>query len=253
MGELATFPHAWCASRINGKWFVFDPTWAAGFLDGNKFIKKLNNSFFKVEPSKMIASHMPFDYLWQFLNSPLTNQEFISGKVENSRPKGNFDYQAEIEKYEKLSDAEKAFECAARVEKIGLSNGMIADYHDLKKKEFTILNQNKSIEKLIAITANFNEGIRDLNDFIMLRNKKFKTSHSNETLKKMIRDVKAKFNKCKDDLNNVGAVSTENSASLNSLKASILKAIDKAKEQESFLKEYLDKGALGRKTFTNRS
>ena len=28
----------------------------------------------------MIASHMPFDYLWQFLNSPMTNQEFISGK-----------------------------------------------------------------------------------------------------------------------------------------------------------------------------
>ena len=28
----------------------------------------------------MIVSHMPFDYLWQFTNSPISHQEFIEGK-----------------------------------------------------------------------------------------------------------------------------------------------------------------------------
>jgi hypothetical protein len=252
MGELATIPHAWCASKIGGKWFVFDPTWAAGFIEGKKFTRKLNNAFYKAEPARMIASHMPFDYLWQFLNSPVNNQEFMSGNMGSPKLKIHFDYQSEIKEYEKLTEADKAFECAARVKENGLSNDMVIDFHNLKKKEFTILNQNKSVEKLIDITANFNEAIRDLNAFIMFRNKKFKPAQSDEALKKMIQDLKGKMNKCRDDVYNVGSVSAENTASLNSLKTSILKAIDKTKEQDDFVKEYLGKNALGRKLmFTN--
>lgn len=250
--ELAAISHAWNVSKIDGKWFLFDATWGAGFVDGKKFTKKQNNTYFKRVPDRMIVNHMPFDYLWQLLNEPLTNREFISGKLNASKPKINFDYQTEIEKYEKLPDTDKAFECAARVEKNGLLNTMITDYYNLKKKEFTILNQNKSVEKLMTISANFNEGISYLNDFIMFRNKKFKPTQSDETLKKMIQDVKDKFNKCKDDVYSVGSVSPENTANLNSLKRSILDAIEKTKEQDNFLKEYLSKGLVGRKLmFTN--
>jgi transglutaminase/protease-like cytokinesis protein 3 len=44
------------------------------------FIKKLNNAYFKVEPAQIIASHIPFDYLWQFLNYPITNGGFMKAK-----------------------------------------------------------------------------------------------------------------------------------------------------------------------------
>ena len=164
----------------------------------------------------------------------------------------NFDYNAEIEKYEKLSDAEKAFEAFKRIEKNGLSNNMIQEYYNLKKKEFTVINQNKSVEKLIEITAEFNAAISDLNDFIIFRNKRFKPTQSDETLKKMMQDVRDKMNKCQDDVYKVGSVSPENAANLNSLKRSILAGLEKTKENEDFLKEYLSKGSLGRKLmFTN--
>ena len=195
---------------------------------------------------------MPYDYLWQLLNEPLTNSEFISGKSDSAKPTMNFDYNAAIEKYGKLSDADKAFETFKRVEKNGLLNNMITDYCNLKKKEFTVINQNKSVEKLIAITADFNAAIRDLNDFILFRNKRFKPAQSDETLKKMMRDVTDKMNKCKDDVYNVGSVSPENTSNLNSLKRAILDGIEKTKESEDFLKEYLSKGSLGRNMmFTN--
>ena len=71
-------------------------------------------------------------------------------------------------------------------------------------------------------------------------------------IKKMIQDVKEKFTKCKDDVYTIGSVGTENSSNLNSLKRMILEALDKTKEQENFVKEYLSKGYLGRKMmFTN--
>ena len=116
--EVATISHAWNVSQIDGKWFLFDATWGAGFVEGKKFTKKQNNTYFKRDPNRMIVNHMPFDYLWQLLDEPLSNSEFISGKLDTEKPKINFDYNAEIEKYEKFSDADKAFETFKRVEKM---------------------------------------------------------------------------------------------------------------------------------------
>lgn len=249
---VANISHAWNVSQIDGKWFLFDPTWGAGSVDGKKFIKKLNNTYFKRAPDRMIVNHMPFDYLWQLLNEPLTNNEFISGKPDVSKPKMNFDYNAAIEKYEKQSEADKAFDEAKRIEKMGLSNALIKDYYNLRKRDFTVITQNKSVEKLTAVTDDFNSAISDLNDFIIFRNKKFKPKQSDETLQRMIQDVRTKMDKCKDDVYNIHNVSPENTANLNNLKRAILEGIEKTKENENFVKEYLSKGSLGRKLmFTN--
>ncbi|MEO5776074.1 MAG: transglutaminase domain-containing protein [Flavobacterium sp.] len=250
--EVANISHAWNISQIDGKWFLFDATWGAGSIDGKIFTKKQNNTYFKRAPDRMIVNHMPFDYLWQLLSEPLTNDEFISGKSDPAKPKINFDFNAEIEKYEKISDADKAFEASKRIEKNGLSNKIIKEYYNSKKSEFTAINQNKSVEKLVVISANFNEAISYLNDFIMFRNKRFKPTQSDETLKKMMQDVSDRMKKCNDDVYNVGPVSPENAANVNGLKRAILAGIEKTKEQEKFLKEYLSKGSLGRKMmFTN--
>lgn len=252
-GELSKIGHAWNASQVDGKWFLFDATWGAGSIDGNnKFVEKPNNTYFKRDPERMIATHMPFDYLWQLLSQPLTNNEFISGKIDTTKPKVSFDYKAEIAKYEALTDAEKALEASKRIEKNGLVNNMIKENFELKKNEFTVRNQNKNVEKLIAISADFNEAIRDLNEFIFFRNKKFKPAQTDEALQKMIKDVRVKMEKCRDDVYKIGTLSPENAGNLNSLKKAILDGIEKTKENEDFLKEYLSKGLVGRKLmFTN--
>jgi len=244
---IAPISHAWNAAKIDGKWFLFDATWGAGFVEGKKFTKKLNNSFFMPEPSKMILSHMPFDYLWQFLNLPITNEEFINGKGDTTKPQEKFDFVIAIDKYEKLTDEAKAFEAAARIEKNGILNTLIQDSYNLKKREFTVVTQNKSIEKLIEITARFNVAISDLNDFILFRNKQFKPTQSDEIVKSMLQNVTDKMIKCNNDVYNVGSVSPENTENLNSLKRSILQGIEKTKEQENFLNDYLKKDSLGRK------
>lgn len=147
-GKVATLSHAWCAAKIENKWYLFDPTWGSGAVYNGKFIKKRNDYYFKTEPEKIISSHIPFDYLWQFLNYPITNQEFYDGKIQVNRSKKYFDYQAEIDKYEKLSDGDKAFETAERIQKNGILNNLILEQYNYKKNEFTILTQNINIEKL---------------------------------------------------------------------------------------------------------
>lgn len=251
-GQVAPISHAWCVSKVDGKWFVFDPTWSAGFIDNNKFTKKLNNTYYKAEPSKMIGSHMPFDYMWQLLKEPMTNQEFISGKPDLEKPKLNFDFASTIDSYEKLPDSDKAFDCVARIEKNGLLNNLIIDYRDLKKKEFTIRNENKSVDKLNDVGDLFNETVRYLNDFIVFRNNRFRPKQSDETLKGMMKEITDRMNKVKDDVYKVGQVSKDNAAMYSQLKRSVSELSDKVKEQENFLNEYLSKGSLGRKVmFTN--
>jgi transglutaminase/protease-like cytokinesis protein 3 len=44
--KVSSLAHAWTAAKINNKWYVFDPTWGAGYVN-NGFFKKLNNSYFR--------------------------------------------------------------------------------------------------------------------------------------------------------------------------------------------------------------
>lgn len=252
LGQVAPISHAWCATKIEGKWFLFDPTWGAGYVDKQKFNKKLNNAYFKVEPKKMIASHMPFDYLWQFLNSPWTNQEFYDGKEAVNKAKTNFDYQTAIEKHEKLSEGEQAFQAATRVEKNGFKNSLISQYHAHLKQQFTALTENKNIEKLNEVVANYNEAISYLNDFMFYRQRSFKPAISDDEMRNMMKTIKDKFKKCNDDVYKVGSVGSQNSAMLSGLKRNISQNLLEVEKQEAYLNEYLSKTKIGRKLMLSK-
>lgn len=246
-GVVTPISHAWCASKVDGKWQLFDPTWASGFVNGKKFTKKFNNTYYKTEPSKLIQSHMPFDYMWQLLTRPLTNREFFTGKLTEEKPITNYDYTTEIAKYEQLSDEQKAFDEAQRVEKNGVFNNFIAEYLAIKKNEFTVLNQNKNIEKFNLLVEEYNQAIVGLNDFIYYRNRQFKPVLPDEEIKSMIENPYNKLRKCQEDMYKINSVGKENYDNFSGLKKSILEATKQAEEHYNFVKEYLTKSKSGRK------
>jgi hypothetical protein len=247
-GKIAPLPHAWCAANIDNKWYVFDPTWGSGYINNGAFAKKINNYYFKAEPSKIISSHIAFDYLWQFLNYPITNQEFYEGKVQVDKSKKYFDFDAELKRQDSLSDIERVSESIKRIEANGIKNKMIYDYLTSKRKELEIHNQNKNIEKLNSIATEYNQAIVLLNDFINYRNKKFKPILPDYEILQMIQRPKEAFAKCRKDIIKVGFVGVENESNLRSIKKSINEALAQAEEYELFVKDYLSKSKLVRKT-----
>jgi transglutaminase/protease-like cytokinesis protein 3 len=86
--------HAWCASKIDNQWYIFDPTWGSGFVNNGKFVNAFDDRYFK--SSEIIASHMPFDYMWQFLTYPISNQEFYNGSTGVDKSKKRFDFEADF-------------------------------------------------------------------------------------------------------------------------------------------------------------
>ena len=91
-GKVNIISHAWAAVELSGKWYFFDPTWGAGYVsDDDKFVKRFNNTFYKILPEKFIGDHMPFDPMYEFLSYPLTNKEFIEGKPAFTRTEFHYE------------------------------------------------------------------------------------------------------------------------------------------------------------------
>lgn len=248
-GKVADFAHAWCGAKIENKWYVFDPTWGSGYVNNSRFLQKINNYYFKAEPSKIISSHIPFDYLWQFSSYPITNAEFYEGEIQINKNKKYFDFEREILKYEDSSEMDNLIASAERIESNGVKNTMIFDRLSYKKSKIEYIKQSKKNEDFNRIVDLYNEGIRELNEYIHFRNKQFKPNVSDEELVRMIQDPKAKLLESQELLGNLDK---SNSVNVNSMRKGIIKTIQQVEDQEIFVINYLNQPKMVRKTMFSK-
>ncbi len=241
-------PHAWSAAQIGDTWFLFDPTWGSGYANGGKFYKKINNSYFKVEPSIFIKSHMPFDYMWQFLPYPVTNQEFYEGKTQENKTKPFFDFRDSIRVHLSKDSMEQWISTANRIEKNGMKNSMIFDRFHHLKSEIEMSKQKRVISLYNAAGAEFNAGIHFFNEFINFRNKQFVPKKTDPEIQQMLDTVAHSFQNASLKLNQIVPFTEEQSNSVSHLRKAVEEANVQLKEQQAWLKEYMSKGKAGRKS-----
>jgi hypothetical protein len=73
--------HAWNTIKINGNWRLVDPTWAAGYSSeenglSKKFFKSFNETYYFIDPKKLILNHFPDKFRYQYLTIPVKADEF---------------------------------------------------------------------------------------------------------------------------------------------------------------------------------
>ncbi len=61
--------HSWNAVNLNGKWYLCDATWAAGYTDMSSFLFEFeyDNSYFLQKPSEFVKSHQPLEEKWTLM------------------------------------------------------------------------------------------------------------------------------------------------------------------------------------------
>lgn len=245
-------PHAWCAARINNTWYLFDPTWGSGYVNNNKFYKKLNNDYFKALPTTLIASHMPFDYLWQFLNYPVSNQEFYEGKTDQDNTKPFFDYTDSIAAYNKLDHVAQMEASARRIEKNGLKNAMLFDRLQHLKLEIERESQNNAVNSYNSAVADFNDAVNHFNTYISYYNKQFNPTKPDAEIQEMIdvvnRDIQASQNK----LNAVKTTDNNLNTMIQQMHTSLGDLAVRVEEQQAWVEKYLGKSKLIRKTMFHK-
>lgn len=254
MGNLS---HAWCASKIDGKWYLFDPTWGTGYMKSKdkNYLRNTNSSFFKIDPEIMLLSHMPFDYLWQFIDYPITNQEFIEGVIEGDETKTKFDFISEIAKHEGLPKSDQFFESAKRIEKNGMKNQFISHaYIDaMNRGNYERDKENRAkfdenLSKVKEIEKQYREAVKRFFDFSNYRKRQFQPLVSDEEIKRKIQEPRDELAKCKVAICEIEFIGDQNKANLDNLDNNISKYLAKAEEQLQFVNLYLSKPKSIRKT-----
>jgi len=241
-------PHAWCAALIDGAWYLFDPTWGSGYVVGGKFYRKINNFYFMAKPSDLIKSHIPFDYLWQFLNYPITNQEFYEGKTIPNKSKRYFNYIDSIRVYENQNHIDQLISSAWRIEKNGVKNSMIFDRLQHIKLEVENYRQNNIVNLYNSAVADYNNGVNKLNDFINYRNKQFTPNKTDSEIQNMIDAADNKLKDAKLKLAQVRNPDADTKNMILQLSKSVDDAADHLTEHQEWLRLYFSKGKPGRKS-----
>lgn len=77
-GEISEESHAWImVYKHQYDAMLIDPTWGAGSVDGNHFVRsKDNSSWFDVSPYWMIFTHLPEKQEWTLLDIDVTEEQF---------------------------------------------------------------------------------------------------------------------------------------------------------------------------------
>ncbi len=240
-------PHAWSAALIDQDWYLFDPTWGSGYVSAGKFQKKINNSYYKVTPSTLIRSHMPFDYLWQFLHYPVTNPEFQEGKTQQNKAKTYFSFTDSIQAYEQQNHIEQITASAYRVKKNGVNHSLIFDRLQHLKLELENDRKNTTVNLYNSAVVDYNEGINHYNDFINYRNKQFTPKKTDPEIQHMIGEAGNKLEEAQSKLRQITKPDVPMAHMIQQLAQSLTDADRQVKEQQDWLAQYLSKGKSGRK------
>lgn len=56
--------HAWVEAKVDGDWIEMDPTWGAGYIDGDDFYFKYTEDYFDPDPDFLDETHTRYDLLY---------------------------------------------------------------------------------------------------------------------------------------------------------------------------------------------
>jgi len=247
-GFVDYLPHAWCAGLIDSTWYLFDPTWGSGYIQNSKFIKKVNNKYFKAKPEQMIKSHMPFDPLWQFQNYPLRNQDFYEEKFKTDNTKPYFNFSDTLDRFEHESAIDRLISVGNRIERNGVKNALIFNELQENRREIEYYRSKAMIETYNKAAYTYNEGVGQLNRFIAYRNNQFKPQMPDSAIQQMVDTTQYSFELSRLHLSTIKNPDANMLTAISQLNQAIDEAMLNLNEQKAFLQKYFKTAKLFRKT-----
>lgn len=170
---LNSTSHSWVAAELNHKWYLFDPTWASGYITDSMFCKQFSNKFFMIKPQKFIRSHMPFDPIFQFLEHPLTEVDFRNSDYNKKTQSPYFNFKDSLENQDSLTSIKILEKSIRRIKQNGANYPISIEYLSYKQKSLLALLINMQIEQLNLGAFYYNKGVDFYNTYIGAKNQRF--------------------------------------------------------------------------------
>lgn len=134
--------HAWVAAQVQQQWWLFDPTWGAGYVQHGQFVRSINYDHFHPDPKVFVTDHMPCDPMWQLISRPLSYNAFDNWQEGTPIRPGNYNYNAAIAQYLSLSPMEQSMAMLRRMEGNGTMQGEILSKYKLAKSNLAVDRHN---------------------------------------------------------------------------------------------------------------
>ncbi len=226
--------HAWNGVKINNEWKLIDATWGSGYLEHDKFVRKLNNNYYLPDPQKLIKSHLPIDPMWQMLKYPITLHQFYT----STEPiiKTEWQYPDSIDKFLNLAEIEKVSVVALRLDEFGTSSEITSNYYNyLRSKE-----NEYYFKKLNEAGSYYNLATEEYNMYINFKNKQFTPQKPDSAIAQMMPTVKEWLNRSNQSIALLPKEFTETNASyIQNLKKQLVEMNEKAETESKFVGKYL--------------
>ncbi|MEO1260859.1 MAG: transglutaminase domain-containing protein [Bacteroidota bacterium] len=232
-------PHAWVAARIEGEWFFYDPTWGAGHMEQDRFVKKLNTDYYKIKPDVFIKTHMPFDPFWQLLKNPITAANFDKNKTSGKK-EINADFSKDLVQYKSLDYIEQLKLEYQRIEENGICNFLLFFILREKKAWAKKIEYDLFLERYYEAQRGYEDGVFLLNDFITYRNNFFEPYESDLELKKKIGNIIAHLENAEEQMGNPNDYPEGLNHSAANLGRGIKLALINVKEHKEFVRKYIE-------------
>lgn len=227
--------HAWNAVLVNNTWYLYDPTWDIGFAANHQS----GTQYFQLTAQEFIQSHMPFDPLFQFLNYPLTYQEFNKGLLKENSSRAYLNYVDSIATYNKKDSFSQFISAIERIQKNGTPSPMVSLKLSQLKMETEIVYQGTDADLYNSAVADYTAAVKDFKNFLTYRNNRFLPAKSTTEIEGMLQSIEQKIVSANGKLKIVNASKATLTLNTGDVEKMLDDLLTYVKEQQIFLKNYL--------------
>lgn len=186
-GTLMTDPHAWCCAKVDGQWFLYDVTFGMGSIDNNRFTSRPNMDYCRKTPVQMLQNHMPFDPMWQLIESPYPYHVYDqSTTLPAAATRTGFHCNDTIRAHIRLSKAQQQVEICRRIRANGKPNPLVDYFLQLTQSNIQVYKSQEVYDIYKQAIKSFNQAADLYNDFIHYRKAKFQPEWEEQKVKDLL-------------------------------------------------------------------
>ena len=181
--------HAWVACIVDGRPYITDPTWGGGYLlNDQQYVPRLDPEYFMASPAKMIATHMPSDPLFQFLDYPVY-YDVIDNPKDSHQPPVYFNWRDTLNVYNQMDEVSKTGAQVQRMRNNGFPNDWIA-------KEINRLSHNYNAELFNRLVDRTQRAFGQMEEIVVFVNNGFKPDRNKEELMDKLGQIRDEATSC---------------------------------------------------------
>jgi hypothetical protein len=227
--------HVWNAVMLDSVWYLVDPTWGSGYLQGKNFVRSRNTFYFLAAPERLVATHLPIDPIWQLLKHPLSLYQFHAQL--SSTIKTDWNYNDSIAVFLRSPEINKIKSTMRRLQEFGANSEITLNYYNyLRSKEAEYYMQ-----KFNTALKNENEGVSLYNDYINFKNKQFTPVKSDAEIAKIMPAISTRLAVAESTYTQI-LNQMDDAAFNDGIKANLKQSSDLAghvKTEQEFVNKYL--------------